>query len=86
MGDQLDVQLGEFQGYIRLKFAGRKEVDRVQRLIIDGRPVNEYFLSPPFEFTSGEDLSRLQVELGYVLQAAKCDLSDFSTVARLPKR
>ena len=58
-------------------FAVWKEVDRVQRLIIDGRPVNEYFISPPFEFTSGEDLSRLQVELGYLRQAAKCDLSDF---------
>ena len=58
-------------------FAVWKEVDKIQRLIIDGRPVNEHFTSPPFEFTSGEDLARLQVELGHLLQAAKCDLSDF---------
>ena len=58
-------------------FAVWKEVDKIQRLIIDGRPVNEYFTNPPFEFTSGEDLSRLQVQLGYLLQVAKCDLSDF---------
>ena len=58
-------------------FAVWKEVDKIQRLIIDGRPVNEYFTSPPFEFTCGEDLSRLQVKLGHILQAAKCDLSDF---------
>ena len=32
-------------------FAVWKEVDKIQRLIIDGRPVNEYFTSPPFEFT-----------------------------------
>ena len=48
-------------------FAVWKEVDKIQRLIIDGRPVNEYFISPPFEFTSGEDLSRLQVKLGHLL-------------------
>ena len=58
-------------------FAVWKEVDRVQRLIIDGRPINECFISPNFEFTDGKDLSRLQIELGYLLQAAKCDLSDF---------
>ena len=58
-------------------FAVWKELDKVQRLIIDGRPVNEYFTSPPFEFTSGEDLSRLQVKLGHLLEVAKCDLSDF---------
>ena len=40
-------------------FAVWKEVDQIQRLIIDGRPVNEYFTSPPFEFTCGEDLARL---------------------------
>ena len=54
-------------------FAVWKEVDRIQRLIIDGRPVNEYFTSPPYEFTSGEDLSRVQVKLGHVLEVAKCD-------------
>ena len=32
-------------------FAVWKEVDRIQRLIIDGRLVNEYFTSPPYEFT-----------------------------------
>ena len=58
-------------------FAVWKEVDRIQRLIIDGRPVNEYFTSPPYEFTCGEDLSRMQVKLGYLLEAAKCDLCDF---------
>ena len=58
-------------------FAVWKEVGKIQRLIIDGRPVNEYFTSPPFEFTCGEDLSRLQVKLGHLLQVAKCDLSDF---------
>ena len=58
-------------------FAVWKEVDQIQRLIIDGRPVNEYFTSPPFEFTCGEDLARLQVKIGHMLQAAKCDLSDF---------
>ena len=58
-------------------FAVWHEVDKIQRLIIDGRPVNEYFTSPPFEFTSGEDLARLQVKLGHLLQVAKCDLSDF---------
>ena len=58
-------------------FAVWKEVDKVQRLIIDGRPVNEFFTSPPFEFTCGEDLARLQVQVGHLLQAAKCDLSDF---------
>ena len=63
-------------------FAVWKEVDKIQRLIIDGRPVNEYFTNPPFEFTSGEYLSRLQVQLGYLLQVAKCDLSDFSTVVK----
>ena len=52
-------------------FAVWKEVDRIQRLIIDGRPVNEYFTSPPYEFTSREDLSRVQIQLGYVLEAAK---------------
>ena len=52
-------------------FAVWKEVDKIQRLIIDGRPVNEYFTSPPFEFTSGEYLARLQVKLGHLLQAAK---------------
>ena len=36
-----------------------------------------YFISPPFEFTCGEDLSRMQVKLGHLFQAAKCDLSDF---------
>ena len=40
-------------------FAVWKEVDQIQRLIIDGQPVNEYFTSPPFEFTCGEDLARL---------------------------
>ena len=59
-------------------FAVWKEIGKIQRLIIDRRPVNEFFPSPPFEFTSGEDLSRLQVKLGHLLQAAKCDLSDFS--------
>ena len=54
-------------------FAVWKEVGKIQRLIIDGRPVNEYFTSPPFEFTCGEDLSRLQVKLGHPLQIAKCD-------------
>ena len=54
-----------------------KRFDKIQRLIIDGRPVNEYFTSPPFEFTCGEDLSRMQVSLGHLLQVAKCDLSDF---------
>ena len=58
-------------------FAVWKEVDRIQRLIIDGRPLNEYFTSPPYEFTCGEDLSRMQVKLGYLLEAAKCDLCDF---------
>ena len=58
-------------------FAVWKEVDRIQRLIIDGRPVNEYFTSPPYEFTSGEDLSRVQVKLGHLLEVAKCDLCDF---------
>ena len=58
-------------------FAVWKEVDKIQRLIIDGRPVNEYFTSPPLEFTCGEDLSRMQVSLGHLLEVAKCDLSDF---------
>ena len=58
-------------------FAVWKEIDKIQRLIIDGRPVNEYFTSSPFEFTCGEDLSRRQVKLGHLLQVAKCDLSDF---------
>ena len=48
-------------------FAVWKEVDKVQRLIIDGRPVNEYFTSPPFKITCGEDLSRMQVKLGHLL-------------------
>ena len=39
--------------------------------------MSEYFTSPLFEFTSGEDLARLQVKLGHLLQAAKCDLSYF---------
>ena len=46
-------------------FAVWKEVDRIQRLIIDGRTVNECFTSPPYEFTCGEDLSRVQVKLGF---------------------
>ena len=58
-------------------FAVWKEVDKIQGLIIDGRPVNEYFTSPTLEFTCDEDLSRLQVRLGFLLQAAKCDLRDF---------
>ena len=58
-------------------FAVWKTVDESQRLIIDGRPVNEYFTSPPYEFTCGEDLSRIQVQIGHLLQAAKCDLCDF---------
>ena len=35
-------------------FAVWKTVDESQRLNIDGRPVNEYFTSPPYKFTCGE--------------------------------
>ena len=44
-----------------------KEVDKIQRLTIDGRPVNEYFITPPFGFIYVEDLLRMQVKLGHLL-------------------
>ena len=59
-----------------------KEVDRIQRLITDVRPVNEHFTSPPCEFTSGEELSRVQVQLGYILEAANATSATSSIVAR----
>ncbi len=47
------------------------------RLIVDARPANCAFRTPPYEHTSGDCLARMQVPDGYTLLAAKADLADY---------
>ena len=48
----------------------------IQRLIMDGRVPNSFFLTPSIEHTSGDDLARMQVAEDRLLEVAKSDLSD----------
>ena len=44
---------------------------------MDGRRPNCRFLTPDYEHTSGEDLTRQEVEEGNVLEMARADAADF---------
>ena len=57
-------------------FAVWKVVGEIQRLIMDGRVPNCFFLTPSMEHTSGDDLARMQVAEDRLLEVAKSDLSD----------
>jgi len=58
-------------------FAVLKSDGLTLRLIVDGRPANVKFNTPSFEHTGGDDLARIQVPGGCVLEIAKADLQDF---------
>ena len=63
-------------------FAQWKEVPSAhcegsQRFLVDGRRPNCRFLTPDYEHTSGEDLTRQEVEEGMVLEMARADAADF---------
>jgi integrase len=57
-------------------FAVGKDDGRL-RLIVDGRPANVFFLEPPLEHTSGDDLCLIFVDEGFALQAGTVDLADY---------
>ncbi len=65
-------------------FAVWKDYPNSQRLIVDARPANAQFKIPKYESTTGDDLSRMQVGPGLVLEAAKADLADFFHSCRVP--
>ena len=58
-------------------FAVLKSDGVTLRLIVDGRPANARFNTPSFEHCGGDDLVRIQVPAGHVLEIAKADLADF---------
>ena len=66
-------------------FAVWKIMDESQRLIVDARSTNCFFLTPPYEHTSGDDLARLQVGADQLLEVAKCDLADFFHTCEAPE-
>ena len=48
----------------------------IQRLIMDGRMPNCFFLAPNMEQSFGDDLARMQMPRERLLEMAKSDLSD----------
>ena len=52
-------------------FAVWQVVGEIQRLIMDGRVPNSFFLTPSIEHTSGDDLARMQVARDRLLEVAK---------------
>ena len=58
-------------------FAAWKIEGETQRMLLDGRPANAHFHTPPCEFTAGEDLVRIIVPEGYILLVARADLADY---------
>ena len=48
----------------------------IQRLIMDGRMPNCFFLAPNMEQSFGDDLARMQMPRDRLLEMAKSDLSD----------
>ena len=72
-------------------FAQWKEVPSAhcegsQRFLVDGRRPNCRFLTPDYEHTSGEDLTRQEVEEGMVLEMARADAADFFLTFRTAPR
>ena len=66
-------------------FAVWKTEGETQRLIIDARPSNVRFKTPPYEHTGGDDLTRIQVKPNSTLEVAKTDLADYFHTIRLPE-
>ena len=59
-----------------------KVVGERMRLIVDARPANIWFRTPPYEFTTGDSLARIQVPPGFELEVAKADLADYFHACR----
>ena len=55
-----------------------------QRMLVDARPPNCMFGTPPFVHTGGDSLSRMQVDEGNELEVAKADLKNFYHVCAAP--
>ena len=53
-----------------------------QRMLVDARPPNCMFETPPFVHIGGDSLSRMQVDEGNELEVAKADLKNFYMSAR----
>ena len=56
-----------------------------QRMLVDARPPNCLFGTPPFVHTGGDSLSRMQVDEGNELEVAKADLKNFYHVCAAPQ-
>ena len=54
-----------------------KVYGKSQRLLVDARPPNCLFDTPPFIHTGGDSISRMQVAPGYDLEVAKADLKNY---------
>jgi len=65
-------------------FAVWKVTNEKQRLIVDARPANAFFTTPPYESTSGDNLATIVVPPGASLQVAKIDLADYFHCCALP--
>ena len=62
---------------LKLKEVPSANCEGSQRFLVDGRRPNCRFLTPDYEHTSGEDLTRQEVEEGNVLEMARADAADF---------
>ena len=56
-----------------------------QRMLVDARPPNCMFETPPFVHIGGDSLSRMQVDEGNELEVAKADLKNFYHACAAPQ-
>ena len=62
-----------------------KVYGKSQRLLVDARPPNCLFDTPPFAHTGGDNISRMQVAPGYDLEVGKADLKNYYHSCQAPR-
>ena len=63
-----------------------KVYGKSQRLLVDARPPNCLFDTPPFIHTGGDSIARMQVAPGYDLEVAKADLKNYYHSCQAPQQ